>query len=143
MDENLDAIVPLPEELSEEMGTMDVGNESASIEQEVEEDVYYEHHDEFHFDVAMFVVEEDEEAIELEFEDAVSVMAGEKAFPCINCDKICKSKAGMTRQVNGKHGDKANTGGSEDLSSLIALFTEEELASIWFKIKATITKDGF
>ena len=78
MDEDLDAIVPLPEELSEEMGSMDVGNESASIEQEVEEDVYYENYDEFHFDVAMFVVEEDEEAIELEFEDAVSVMAGEK-----------------------------------------------------------------
>ena len=63
MDEDLDAIVPLPEELSEEMGSMDVGNESASIEQEVEEDVYYENYDEFHFDVAMFVVEEDEEAI--------------------------------------------------------------------------------
>ena len=92
------------------MGLMDVGNESASIEQEVEEDVYYENYDEFHFDVAMFVVEEDEEAIELEFEDAVSVMAGEKTFPCINCDKICKSKAGLTRHVNAKHGDKATLG---------------------------------
>ena len=91
----------------------------------------------------MFVVEEDEEAIELEFEDAVSVMASEKAFPCINCDKICKSKAGLTRHVNAKHGDKANTRGSEGRSSLIALFTEEELASILVKIKAKITKDGF
>ena len=143
MDEDLDAIVPLPEELSEEMGSMDVGNESASIEQEVEEDVYYKNYDEFHFDVAMFVVEEDEEAIELEFEDAVSVMAGEKAFPCINCDKICKSKAGLTRHANAKHGDKANTRGSEGLSSSITLFTEEELASILVKIKAKITKDGF
>ena len=53
MGEDLDAIVPsLPEELSEEMGSMDVGNESASIEQEVEEDVYYENYDEFSFDVA-------------------------------------------------------------------------------------------
>ena len=143
MDEDLDGIVPLPEELSEEMGSMDVGNESASIEQEVEEDVYYENYDEFHFDVAMFVVEEDEEAIELEFEDAVSVMAGEKAFPCINYEKICKSKAGLTRHVNAKHGDKANTRESEGLSSSIALFTEEELASILVKIKAKITKDGF
>ena len=49
---------------------------------------HYEHFDEFHFAVAMFVVEEDEETIELEFEDAVSVMAGEKAFPCVNSDKI-------------------------------------------------------
>ena len=99
MDEDLDEIVPLTEELSEEIGSIDVGEKSASLEQEVEEDIHYENFDEFHFDVAVFVVEEDEEAIELEFEDSVSVMAGEKAFPCINCDKICKSKAGLTRQV--------------------------------------------
>lgn len=42
----------------------------------------------------MFVVEEDEKAIlELEFDDAVSVMVGEKAFPCINYEKICKVKS--------------------------------------------------
>ena len=143
MDEDLDEIVPLTEELSEEIGSIGVGEKSASVEQEIEEDIYYENFDEFRFDVAMFVVEEDEEAIELEFEDAVSVMAGEKAFPCINCDKICKSKAGLTRHVNAKHGDKANTKGNEALSSSIALLTEEELASILVKIKAKITKDGF
>ena len=142
MDEDLDAIVSLPEELYEEIGSIDVDEELASPEQEVEEDVFYEHYDEFHFDVAMFVVDEDEEAIELEFEVAVSVMAGEKTFPCVNCDKICKSKAGLTRHVNAKHGDKAPKG-KEALSSSIALFTEEELASIVDKIKAKIIKDGF
>ena len=91
---------------------------------------------------AMFVVEEDEETIELEFEDAVSVMAGKKAFPCVNCDKICKSKAGLTRHVNAKHGDKAPKG-NEALSSSIASFTEKELASIVDSIKAKITEDGF
>ena len=96
MDEDLDEIVPLREELSEEIGSIDVGEKSVSLEREVEEDIHYENFDEFHFVVAMFVVEEDEEAIELESEDAVSVMTGEKAFPCINCDKICKSKAGLT-----------------------------------------------
>ena len=48
----------------------------------------------------MFVFEEDEKAEELEFENAVSVMAGKKEFPCVNCDKICKS--------NAKHGEKAH-----------------------------------
>ena len=76
MDEDLDAIVSLSEELDEEIGSTDVDEVLASPEPEVEEDVYYEHHDEFHFAVAMFVVEEDEEAIELEFQDAASVMAG-------------------------------------------------------------------
>ena len=142
MDEDLDTIVSLPEELDEEIGSKDVDEELASLEQEVKDDVYYEHFDEFHFAVAMFVVEEDEETIELEFEDAVSVMAGEKAFPCVNCDKICKSKAGLTRHVNAKHGDKAPKG-NEALSSSIASFTEKELASIVDNIKAKITEDGF
>ena len=142
MDEDLVEIVPLTEELSEEIGSIDDGEKLASLEQEVEEDIHHENLDEFHFDVAIFVVE-DEEAIELEFEDAVSVMAGEKAFPCINCDKICKSKAGLTRHVNAKHGDKANAKVNEALSSSIALLTEEELASTLVKIKAKITKDGF
>ena len=140
MDEDLDTIVSLPED--EEIGSKDVDEELASLEQEVKDDVYYEHFDEFHFAVAMFVVEEGEETIELEFEDAVSVMAGEKAFPCVNCDKICKSKAGLTRHVNAKHGDKAPKG-NEALSSSIASFTEKELASIVDNIKAKITEDGF
>ena len=143
MDEDLDAIVSLSEELDEEIGSTDVDEVLASPEPEVEEDVYYEHHDEFHFAVAVFVVEEDEEAIELEFEDAASVMAGEKAFPCINCDKVCRSKAGLTRHVNAKHGDKASAKVKEALSPSIAALTEEELASIVDKIKAKIIKDGF
>ena len=49
----------------------------------------------------------------------------------------------MTRHVNAKHGDKANTKGNEALSSSIALLTKEELASILVKIKAKITEDGF
>ena len=123
-------------------GSIYIDEELASPEQEVEEDICYEHFDEFHFAVAMFVVEEDEKAVELEFENAVSVMAGEKEFPCVNCDKICKSKAGLTRHVNAKHGEKAH-GEKEALSSSIASFTEEELASIVDKIKAKIIKDGF
>ncbi len=61
----------LSEELDEKIGSklkMSM-KELASPEQEVKDDVYYEHFDEFHFAVAMFVVKE-EETIELEFEDA-------------------------------------------------------------------------
>lgn len=141
MDDDLDTIVSLPEELDEEIGSTDVDEELASPEQGVEEDVYYKHYDDFNFGAAMFVLDED--AIELEFEDAVSVMAVEKAFPCLNCNKICKSKAGLTRHVNAKHGEKASPKGKEPLSASIALFTEEELTSIVVKMKAKITEDGF
>ena len=118
-------------------GSIYVNEELASPEQEIEEDICYEHFDEFHFAVAMY-----DKAVELELENAASVMAGEKEFPCVNCDKICKSKAGLTRHVNAKHGEKAH-GGKEALSSSIASLTEAELASIVDKIKAKITKDGF
>ena len=137
MDDDLDTIVSLPDELHKDTGSIYVDEELASPEQEIEEDICYEHFDEFHFAVAMFVVE----AVELEFENFASVMAGEKKFPCVNCDKICKSKAGLTRDVNAKHGEKAH--GEEALSSSIASLTEAELASIVDKIKAKITKDGF
>ena len=75
---------------------------SELAEQVAEEVVFYEYCNEFNFEVARFVVEEAEEAIEPEFEDAVTVSAGEKAFPCINCEKICKPKAVLTRHVNAK-----------------------------------------
>ena len=143
MDQNLDAIVPLPEELEAEIRLIDADEELASPEQDVEENVIFEHHDEFNFDVAMFVVEENGEAVEQELEDAASVMAGEKAFPCMNCEKICKSKAGLTRHTNAKHGDKASVEGKASLSSAIASFTEKELSAIVDKIKAKITEDGF
>ena len=142
MDDDLHRIVSLPDELHKDTGSIYVDGELASPEKEVEEDICYEHFDEFHFAVAMFVIEEDEKAVELEFENGVSVMAGEKEFPCINSDKICKSKAGLTRHVNAKRGEKAH-GKKEALSSSIATFTEKELASIVDKIKAKITKDGF
>ena len=87
----------------------------------------------------MFVVEEDEEAIEHELEDAASVMACEKAFPCMNCE----SKAGLTRHTNAKHVDKANFKENASLSSPFASFTEKELFSIVDKIKAKILKMVF
>ena len=90
----------------------------------------------------MFVVEEDEKAVELEFENAASVMAGEKEFPCVNCDKICKSKAGLTRHVNAKHGEKAH-GEKEALSSSIASLTEAELAPSWIKSRPKLPKMVF
>ena len=89
MYEDLGAIVPLSEELDEEIRSINADEELASPEQYFEKDVFYEHYDEFNFDVAMFVLKEDEEAIEQELEDAASVMAGEKSFPCVNSEKIC------------------------------------------------------
>jgi uncharacterized C2H2 Zn-finger protein len=61
----------------------------------------------FHFEITMAIMDEDEEAIENVFVEAATEIVGEKMFQCENCDKICKSKAGLTRHVNAKHGSKA------------------------------------
>ena len=41
--------------------------------------------------------------VEQEFIDALVEIEGQKEFPCTNCDKICKSKGGLTRHSNSKH----------------------------------------
>ena len=83
----------------------------------------------------MAVMDEDEEAIENVFVEAVTEIVGEKTFPCENCDKICKSKAGLTRHVNAKHGSKANAS--------IPSLTDDELTSIVNKVKANLTNEGY
>ena len=83
----------------------------------------------FYFDIGMAVM--DEEAIENIFVEAVTETVGEKTFPC---EKICKSKAGLTRHVNAKHGSKANAN--------IPSLTNDELTSIVNKVKANLTSEG-
>ena len=73
--------------------------------------------------------------IENVFVEAVTEIVGEKTFPCENCDKICKSKAGLTRHVNAKHGSKANVS--------IPSLTNDELTSIVNKVKANLTNEGY
>ena len=42
------------------------------------------------------VTETDSEEIESEFSNALTEIHGEKSFPCTLCDKLCKSKGGLT-----------------------------------------------
>ena len=96
----------------------------------------------FNFDIALSVVEESGDTIDEEIDEAVKEISGEKAFPCDSCEKICKSKGGLTRHMNAKHKPKTAYGG-RNVASSVAKLTKEELFSIVEKIKAKITKDGF
>ena len=83
MDDDLEAIVSIPEEIEGECtGYTDV------------EDIL-----QFNFHIDLSVVEGSEDPMEEEIDDAISEIFGEKSFPCNSCEKICKSKKGMTIDI--------------------------------------------
>ena len=90
----------------------------------------------------MSVVEGNDEPLEEEIDDGINEIFGEKTFPCNSCEKICKSKGGLTRHINAKHKNKT-AHGNKNVALSVAKLTKEELSSIVEKIKAKITKDGF
>ena len=131
MEESLEVIESIPERVDAEIeGSRSVPDKFLFVDEEDDEELLP-----FHFDIAMAVMDEDEEAIENGFVEAVTGIVGEKTFPCENCDKICKSKAGLTRHVNAKHGSKANAS--------IPSLTNDELTSIVNKVKANLTNEGY
>jgi len=56
-------------------------------------------------EVTVAITETEGDEIEEEFTDALSEIHGQKSFPCSECDKVCKSKGGLTRHINSKHSD--------------------------------------
>ena len=55
--------------------------------------------------IAIDIVETDYQEVENEFVDSIVEIEGSKVFPCSKCGKICKSKDGLTKHTNSKHGD--------------------------------------
>lgn len=93
MDDDLEAIVPIPEETEGEYITSFVGEECGFPGGEkTSEDILP-----FNFDIALSVVEGSEDTMEEEIDDAISEICGEKSFACNCCEKICKSKGELTR----------------------------------------------
>ena len=138
MDDDLEAIVSFPEETEGECCSSFVAEERGFVEDQGTS----EHILPFNFDIALYVIEGSEDMIEEEINDAVNEISGEKAFPCDNCEKICKSKGGLTRHINAKHKNKTGNG-EKNVAVSVAKLTKEELSLIVEKIKAKITKDGF
>jgi uncharacterized C2H2 Zn-finger protein len=134
MDDDLEAIVSIPEELDEFYSSSNVGEELALVQ----DDESCENILPFNFDVALSVIEGDDETMEEEIAEALCEISGEKSFPCNSCEKVCKSKGGLTRHVNAKHGNKS-TKGHDNIPSL----TKEDLHFIVNKVKTKITEDGF
>ena len=81
------------------------------------------------------MLESETDEIDAEFHDAQVEIEGKKSFPCPNCDKICKSKGGLTKHTNAKHCDTSAELPTESDMTL------ENLAGIIEKIKTGLVSD--
>ena len=70
--------------------------------------------------------------------EALSEIGGNQ-FPCDSCNKVCKSKGGLTRHVNSKHRDKGYKASNSDIPAL----TKDGLCSIINKIKLNVRNEGY
>ena len=57
----------------------------------------------FHMNIAIDLIENDDLLVENQFEDALNEIDGLVVYPCDMCEKICKSKGGLTKLKNSKH----------------------------------------
>lgn len=89
-------------------------------------------YDTYQLNISLAVVETECDEIESEFNDALTEINGEKSFPCAMCDKVCKSKGGLTRHTNSKHSTVAQPK---------TAFCKDSVTSIIESIKAKITKE--
>ena len=89
-------------------------------------------------DVSVTIAEMEGEEIEEEFDDALVEIAGVKSFPCEQCGKVCRSKGGLTRHFNSKHGQVP-----AEQSLILKSFSFETVASIVESIKTKIAEENY
>ena len=108
------------------------------LSSESESEIYLEDSEteDYNLELAVAVTEVEGNEIEEQFTDALNEIKGEKSFPCPNCDKVCKSKRGLTRHTNSKHGEFSNKDTPD-----VDLFSQEAIASIVESIKSQIMRE--
>ena len=106
---------------------------------ESESEIYLEdaEYDFDNLDVTIAVTEAEGEDIEEEFNNALSEIHSEKSFPCAKCEKVCKSKGGLTRHTNAKHNEIT----AEQESLELNLFCPDTVASVVESIKSHIFRE--
>ena len=139
MEESLESIDAISEPVKAHIDESKVPEEWGILEDQQYEEELSEDKLPFNFEIAMAVLEEDEGDIETDFVEVLSEIGGENQFPCDSCDKVCKSKGGLTRHVNSKHRDKGCKASNLDIPAL----TNDGLCSIVNKIKLNIRNECY
>ena len=94
----------LEEKIAEEAEERRLDSMEYESEGDIEGDAYY-----MNVTVDFTMAETDNTEVEQKFIDALVEIEGQKAFPCTQCNKICKSKGGLTRHINSKHRDESQS----------------------------------
>ena len=92
----------------------------------------------YNLDISVAVTEIETEEVDSEFNDALREIEGKKSFPCSKCNKVCKSKGGLTKHTNSKHSDVVSAGSDETSRPL----DEETVASIVQAIKTKLIEEN-
>ena len=87
----------------------------------------------YNFDVSVALTEIQSDEIDTEFAEAVAGIDGERVFPCSQCEKVCKSKGGLTTHTRSRHPD-------DKQDKTRAVLTKEAVASIIELIKVKLTE---
>ena len=125
----------LEEKIAEQAEERRLDSMEYESEGDIEGDAYY-----MNVTVDFTMAETDNTEVEQEFIDALVEIEGQKAFPCTQCNKICKSKGGLTRHTNSKHRDESQSADAECIVN--TGLSQDTVASIVETIKGNITKEN-
>ena len=125
----------LEEKIAEQAEERRLDSMEYESEGDIEGDAYY-----MNVTVDFTMAETDNTEVEQEFIDALVEIEGQKAFPCTQCNKICKSKGGLTRHTNSKHRDESQSADAECIVN--TGLSQDTVASIVETIMGNITKEN-
>lgn len=116
------------------------GDELSGYQLASEEDDF---NDCFNLLCSVAVVETEATEIDNEFIDAVTEIEGKKSFPCDKCEKVCKSKGGLTRHTNSKHVMQENLAEGCEESSSVEPLDEDTVYGFVEAIKRVLLTKAF
>lgn len=96
--ETSEGVLEEMEEITSSVKPSDPSSSSEDLTKSFDEDA-------FHMNIAIDIIENDDQLVENEFIDALNEIDGLTVYPCDMCEKICKSKGGLTKHKNSKHVD--------------------------------------
>ena len=93
----------------------------------------------YNLDFTVTITETDTGEVDSEFVEALAEIEGKKTFSCSLCEKVCRSKGGLTRHINSKHQD-AGAGFESETGQ--ATLSKDTLFSMVESIKTKLIEDN-